>query len=77
MDMSFSSAYRILREDLKMKPYKKPVEPLLTDEHKAQRGKFANWARRKFRKQETMTILFSNENMFDLNGIYNSENDRI
>ena len=37
MDMSsFSSAYRIFRKDLKMKPYKKTVEVLLKDEHKAQ-----------------------------------------
>ena len=59
--MSFSSAYRILRKDLKMKPYKKTVEPLLKDEHKAQPKKFANWARKKFRKEDTMRILFSDE----------------
>ena len=46
MDMSFSSAYRILRKDLKIKLYKKTVEPLLKDEHKAQWKKFANWARK-------------------------------
>ena len=77
MDMSFSSAYRILEKDFKMKPYKKTVEPLLKDEHKAQRKKFANWARKKLRKEDTMRILFSNEKMFDLGSIYNSENDRI
>ena len=60
-----------------MKPYKKTVEPLLKDEHKAQRKKFANWARKKFRKEEIMRIVFSDEKMFDLDGIYNSENDRI
>ena len=77
MDMSFSSAYRILRKDLEMKFYKKPVEPLLKDEHKAQRKKFANWVRKKFRKEGTMRILFSDEKMFDLDGIYNSQNDGI
>ena len=41
-----------------MKPYKKTVEPLLKDEHKAQQKKFANWARKKFRKENTMRILF-------------------
>ena len=60
-----------------MKPYKKTVEPLLKDEHKAQRKKFVNWARKKFRKEDTMRILFSDEKMFDLDGIYNSENDCI
>ena len=78
MDMSsFSRAYRILKKELKMKPYKKTVEPLLTDEHKAQRRKFANWARKKFWKEDTMRIPFSDEKMFDLDGIYNSENNRI
>ena len=47
MDISFSNAYRILGKDLKMMPYKKTVEPLLKDDHKAQRKKFANWARKK------------------------------
>ena len=77
MDMSFSSAHRILRKDLKMKPYKKTVEPLLKDEHKVQRKKFANWARKKFLKEDTMRILFSDEKIFDLGDIYNCENDRI
>ena len=60
-----------------MKPYKKTVEPLLKDEYKDQGKKFANWARKKFRKEDTMRLLFSHEKMFDLDGIYNSENDRI
>ena len=45
MDMSFSSTYRILRKDLKMKSYKITVELLLKDEHRAQWKKFANWTR--------------------------------
>ena len=39
--------------------------------------KFANWARKEFSKEDTMRILFSDEKRFDLDGIYNSENDRI
>ena len=78
MDMlSFSSAYRILKQDLKMKLYKIPVEPLLKDEHKVQWKKFVNCRKKKFRKEDTMRILFSKEKMFDLDGIYNSKNDRI
>ena len=78
MDMSsFSSAYRILKKDLKMKPYKITVELLLKDEHKAQWKKFASWARNKFRKEDTVRILFSHEKMFDLDGIYYSQNGRI
>ena len=52
MDMSFSSTYRILRKDLRMKPYKITVESLLKDEHKSQRKKFAYWARKKCRKEK-------------------------
>ena len=77
MDMSFLSAYRILRKDLKMKPYKITVEPLLTDEHKAQWRNFANWARKRFQKEDAMRIPFFDEKMFDLGGINNSQNDRI
>ena len=60
-----------------MKPHKKTVEPLLKDEYKAQQEKFANWERKKFWKEDTMRILFSDEKMFDLEGIYNSQNDCI
>ena len=61
MDMSFSSACRILRKDLKMKPCKITVELLLKDEHKAQRKKFSIWERKKFQKEDTMRIVFSDE----------------
>ena len=71
MDMSSLSALRILRKDLKMKPYKITVEPLLKDKHKAQRKKFASWVGKKFRK-DTMRILFPDETMFDLDSVYNS-----
>ena len=39
--------------------------------------KFANWIRTNFRKENTMNILFSEEKMFDIDGVYNSQNDRI
>jgi len=77
MSMSFSSAHRFLRKDLNLKPYKKIVEPLLKDEHIVQRKKFANWVRKNFQKKDTMRILFSDEKLFDLDGIYNSQNDRV
>ena len=60
-----------------MKPYKITVKSLLKEEHNTQWKKFANWTRKKFRKDDTMRILFSDEKMFDLDGIYNSENDHI
>ena len=57
--------------------YKIQNEPLLTNEHKEKRVKFANWIRTNFRKENTMKILFSDEKMFDIDGIYNTQNDRI
>ena len=60
-----------------MKLYKITVEPLLKDEHKAQQKRFSNWARKKFQKEDKMTIPFSDEKTFDLDGIYNSENYRM
>ncbi|CAF5119881.1 unnamed protein product, partial [Rotaria sp. Silwood1] len=53
LEISHTSAYRILRDDLGCRPYKHVVEPALTEEHKEKRKKFANWIRTNFRKQET------------------------
>ena len=53
------------------------VEPALTEQHKEKRKRFANWIRTNFRKQETLKILFSDEKMFDIDGVYNTQNDRI
>ena len=39
--------------------------------------KFANWVRRNFRKEDTIRILFSDEKFFDIDGVYNSQNDRV
>ena len=52
-------------------------EALLIDKHKEKRMKFANWIRTYSRKENTMNILLSDEKMFDIDGIYNSHNDRI
>ena len=52
-------------------------EPMFTDEHKAKRLKFANWLQTNFRKEDMMKIPFSDEKLFDIEGIYNSQNDRI
>ena len=66
-----------MKNDLLLRLYKEVVEPLLTDEHKEKRKKFSNWVRRRFRKEDTMKILFLEEKLFDIDGIYNSQNDRI
>ena len=77
LNISRTSVRRILKNDLLLRPYKKIVEPLLTDEHKEKRKKISNWVRTRFRKEDTMKILFSDEKLFDIDGIYNSQNDRI
>lgn len=77
LDISQTTIRRILRNDLGCHPYKKIIEPNLTDAHKAERKRFANWVRTNFRKDQTMKILFSDEKMFDIDGVYNSQNDRI
>ncbi|CAF0849042.1 unnamed protein product [Adineta ricciae] len=75
--ISKSSVHRILREDLKLHAYKMTVEPKITEEPKTKRKKFVNWVGNNFRKEDTMRILFSDEKMFDLDAIYNSQNQRI
>lgn len=77
LGISRTSVRRILNNDLQLRPYKTRIEPLLSDEHKEKRIKFANWIRTNFRKEDTMRILFSDEKMFDIDGVYNSQNDRI
>ncbi|CAF1292173.1 unnamed protein product [Didymodactylos carnosus] len=77
LDISERSIRRILKNDLGLRPYKKRIESLLTNMHKAKRITFANKIRHNFQKEQTMKILFSKEKMFDLNGMYNAENDRI
>ena len=44
---------------------------------KQKRLKFANGVQTNFRKEDTMKILFSDEKLFDIDGTYNSQNDRI
>lgn len=68
LGISRTSVRRMLQEDLMLRAYKKTTEPLLTDQHKEKRKRFANWIRTNFRKEDTMTILFSDEKMFDIDG---------
>jgi transposase len=77
LNISNGSVIRILKQDLGYHSYKKRVEPALTDLQKSKRMKFANWVRHNFRKEDTLKILFSDEKMFDLDGIYNAQNDRV
>ena len=57
LGISRSSVQGILNNDLELQTYKMQKEPLLTDEHKEKRMKFANWIQTNFRKESTMNIL--------------------
>ena len=76
-DVSRTTVRRILKEDLGCYAYKKRIEPLMTDAQKDKRKKFANWIRTNFTKEQTLRFVFSDEKMFDIDGIYNSQNVRI
>ena len=39
--------------------------------------KFTNCLRHNFWREDTLRILFSDEKIFDLDGMYNAQNDRI
>ena len=79
MDLQISerSVRRIMKNDLGLRPYKKVKEPLLSNDQKIKRKKFANWVRTIFRKEDTMKILFSDKTFFDIDGVYNSQNDQV
>ena len=47
----------------------------MTDTEKSKRKK--NWIRANFKKEDTLKILFSDEKMFDIDGVYNVQNDRM
>ena len=75
--ISRTSAQRILKDDLKLKSYKRKVQPKISEDQKAKRLKFASWIRTNFRKEDTLRFLFSDEKMFDIDGVYNFQNERI
>ena len=77
MNTSRQSIQRILREDLGCKPYNKTIQPKLTNLQKNKRVKFANWMLNNYSKEDSNKCLFADEKYFALDGIYNSENERV
>ena len=53
------------------------MESSLSDDQMINWKKFADWVWTNFRKEDTMKILFSDENYLDVDGVYNSQNDRV
>ena len=58
LQLSRTSIQRILKDDLRYFPYKIIIKPFLTDAHKAERKRFANWLRSNFRKEQSMPIFY-------------------
>ena len=73
LQMSKTSARRTLIDDLGYRPCKFIQEAALTDEQKEDRKKFAHWVK----KSDLSKWLFSDEKIFDIDSVYNSQNDRI
>jgi hypothetical protein len=68
---------RIIHDDLHLHAYHVIIEPNLNDEHKQRRISFAYWVRRSLRKKDRETIFFTDEKYFELDGIFNRQNDRV
>ena len=72
--ISRTTAQRILKDDLKLKSYRIKVQPKIPEDQKTKRLKFTNWIRANFCKEDTLRFLFSDEKMFDIDGVYNFQN---
>ncbi|CAF4597826.1 unnamed protein product, partial [Didymodactylos carnosus] len=77
LNVSKTIIRRVIRDDLGLKSYVKCVAPKLTDTQKQKRFSFEIWARKNVRKSLARKILFSDEKRFDIDGVYNRQNDRI
>ena len=77
LQMSKTSARRILIDDLGYRPHKIIQEPVSTDEQKENRKKFAHWVKNNFKESDVSKWLFSDEKFFDIDGVYNNQNNRI
>ena len=56
---------------------KQRIVPLVTDIEKLKRKKFANWVRTNFKKEGIFKILFSDEKIFDIDGVCNADDNRM
>ena len=77
LDISHKSARKILRNDFGCRSYIHVIEPTLAEKHKEERKKFANWIPTNIRKKEASKILFCDEQLFGIDGVYNTQNDCI
>ena len=71
------SVRKIIKLDLLCKPYKVCKQPKLTEGHKIRRVQFSNWIRNNFKKSDTSRIVFSDEKLFSVDGVWNRQNERV
>ena len=64
-----------MKNDLGRCFYKKVIEPLLSNDQTEKHLHIG--FEQIFEKEETMKILFSDEKFFDIDGVYNSQKDRV
>ena len=67
----------VWRNDLGLGPYKPRIVPLMTATEKLKKKKFANWLRTNLKKEDTLKISFSDEKIFDIDGVCNAQNNRM
>jgi len=77
LNISQRSVGRILHDDLGCSAYKIRKEPAIKDVQKDNRVNFPNWIFNNFTEDQIKKILFSDEKIFSLDGVYNAQNDRI
>ena len=76
-NVSRTTMRRMIKDGLGFKSYIKRIAPKLTDTQKSKRYSFGIWVRKNIRKSTERKILFSDEKRFDIDDVYNRQNDRI
>lgn len=71
------SVRRAFKQDFGFFAYKKRKEPALTPQQKLTRKQFSKWTSRNLTQDERQRVVFSDEKYFDIDGVYNSNNDRV
>ena len=75
--MSPSTMQRLLKSDLKVKPYKITKRQLLSEATKNKRFERANLLLKKLLDDTQPTVLWTDEKLFTVQAIHNSQNDRV
>ena len=69
-----STIERILKEDLKKKCYRRKSVQSLKDHQQLLRKQCCSWIRKKFRREDLLRMMFTDENFFTRNGYLNLKN---